>query len=65
MDDPLVIASLFAATGPLTAAIFVVGQRLNNRKKNNPGIEATLARIDQKLNRLETIEDKLDRLLRG
>lgn len=67
MTDP-VLAALISAVAIETAAIIgFVGLLLRNRwnhKKDNPGVETLLARMDEKLNRLENIEGKLDKLLR-
>lgn len=63
MEDPTLIV---AAAGPLTGALFIIGSLLRNRKKNNPGslhdVHLTLTRIETKLDALERIENKVDKL---
>ena len=65
MEALLIAASSYAAI--VTAALIgLLGRALlqRNNKKHNPGVEVLLARMDEKLNRLESIEGKLDDLLR-
>lgn len=67
MNDP-VLAALISAVAVESAAIisgiFLLLRNKRNHKKDNPGIETLLARMDEKLNRLKSIEEKLDDLLR-
>ena len=66
MTDPMLTALISAValeTATIISGAFLILRNKRNHK-NNPGVEVLLARMDEKLNRLESIEGKLDKLLR-